>query len=349
MLQTNQANLQMAVVPESEAEITAQWTNKNDIVVSILCTAFNHQKYIHDALNGFLIQQTSFAFEVIIHDDASTDDTASIIKEYQQRFPSIIKPIYQEKNTYTQNLDSMVEWMVPKAQGKYFALCEGDDFWIDPSKLQKQYDALEEKKTCDVCFHPVITLFSDGSTSLKNFHRKDSWLVPIELVITGGGGFMPTASLFMRREAMQQYADFILHYGFFTVTDTLLQFVGAQRGGALFLPSADAVYRVMSVGSYSAKIKKNALFLKQMSLEIIRLNESIDDYSNSKYHLLFEQKLHQIIKKLVTNPLLAKTDRNHFFQTYRKYLPQKRWLTIQIITFLKKVKLQGTNLLRSNT
>ena len=86
-----------------------------------------------------------------------------------------------------------------------------------------------------------------------------------------------------------------------------------------------------------------------MSLEIIRLNESIDDYSNSKYHLLFEQKLHQIIKKLVTNPLLAKTDRNHFFQTYRKYLPQKRWLTIQIITFLKKVKLQGTNLLRSNT
>lgn len=113
------------------------------ITVSICCLTYNHHKYIKECLEGFLSQKTNFEIEILIHDDASTDSTQEIIKEYENRFPKIIKPIYQKENQYSKGVSLSLTYNFPRAKGKYIALCERDDYWTDPLKLQKQVDFLE--------------------------------------------------------------------------------------------------------------------------------------------------------------------------------------------------------------
>ena len=121
------------------------------VEVSVVCNAYNHEKYIRSALEGFVMQKTSFPFEVLVHDDASTDHTAEIIREYEIKYPDIIKPIYSTENQYSKNDGSLDRIQYGRVQGKYIALCEGDDYWMDPLKLQKQYDLLEKHPEIDMC------------------------------------------------------------------------------------------------------------------------------------------------------------------------------------------------------
>lgn len=120
-------------------------------LVSIVTLAYNHGRYIRQCLDGFVMQVTDFPFEVIIHDDASTDDTAEILREYEQKYPDIIKPIYQKENQYSKGIPIGATYLYPKAQGKYIAECEGDDWWTDSSKLQKQVDFLEAHPEYQMC------------------------------------------------------------------------------------------------------------------------------------------------------------------------------------------------------
>ena len=99
----------------------------SDIMVSIICKTYNHEKYIEEAIKGFIKQKTSFKFEVIIHDDASTDSTADIIRKYEKEYPEIIKPIYQVENLFRSGIPIDKTYIMPKARGKYVAWCEGDD------------------------------------------------------------------------------------------------------------------------------------------------------------------------------------------------------------------------------
>lgn len=115
----------------------------NPPLVSICCTTYNHGKFIQDAIEGFLMQKTNFPIEIIIHDDASTDNTATIVKQYAEKHPGLIITILQTINQYSQGIKPWPNFVFPKARGKYIALCEGDDYWTDPLKLQKQVDFLE--------------------------------------------------------------------------------------------------------------------------------------------------------------------------------------------------------------
>ena len=112
------------------------------IKLSVICLTYNHEKFIRQALDGFVMQKTNFPFEVIVHDDASTDETAKIIREYEIKYPELIKPIYQKENLWQKGIPTK-NYIYPKINGKYVALCEGDDYWTDPLKLQKQVDFLE--------------------------------------------------------------------------------------------------------------------------------------------------------------------------------------------------------------
>lgn len=111
--------------------------------VSICCITYNHVTYIAQAIESFLMQKTTFPFEILIHDDASTDGTSEIIRDYERKYPDIIKPIYQTENQYSQGRSISATYQFPRAKGRYIALCEGDDYWTDPLKLQKQVDFLE--------------------------------------------------------------------------------------------------------------------------------------------------------------------------------------------------------------
>jgi glycosyltransferase involved in cell wall biosynthesis len=128
----------------------------NDPLVSICCITYNHEKYIQQCLEGFLIQKTTFLFEILIHDDASTDRTADIIREYETKYPDIIKPIYQTENQYSKGVIVSAVYNWPRAKGKYIALCEGDDYWIDSYKLQKQVDFMEANPEYDWSILTII-------------------------------------------------------------------------------------------------------------------------------------------------------------------------------------------------
>ena len=130
-------------------------------MVSVISITYNHEPYIRDCLEGFLMQKTNFPAEIIIHDDASTDHTADIIREYYEKRPDLFHVIIERENCYSIHKPIMMP-LYKQAQGKYIALCEGDDYWTDPLKLQKQFDFLESHPEYSGCFHSYKTYFCNS-------------------------------------------------------------------------------------------------------------------------------------------------------------------------------------------
>lgn len=142
----------------------------SDVKVSIICITYNHENYVRKALDGFLMQKTNFEYEILIHDDASTDSTARIIKEYEEKYPKIIKPIYQVENQYSKGAPIIAGFLLPKAKGEYVAFCEGDDFWTDENKLQEQVEFLDNHPEYSACVHKFITVDKLGNrTNMRTF------------------------------------------------------------------------------------------------------------------------------------------------------------------------------------
>jgi glycosyltransferase involved in cell wall biosynthesis len=127
-------------------------------LVSIFCPTYNHEKYIRQCLDGIIMQKSNFEFEVVIHDDASDDSTQKIIQEYEEKYPHIIRTILQKENQFSKDNLHLIKTMLSNAKGKYIAICEGDDYWIDESKLQSQVDFLESNLDYSICFHEVKVL-----------------------------------------------------------------------------------------------------------------------------------------------------------------------------------------------
>ena len=133
-------------------------------LVAIQCFVYNHESFLHDCFEGFVMQQTNFPFVAIVHDDASTDGSAAIIHEYKEKYPHIFQPIYETENQYSKrdgSLDHIMDDAIEATGAKYVAMCEGDDYWIDPLKLQKQVDFMEENEECVLCFTNA-TVISDN-------------------------------------------------------------------------------------------------------------------------------------------------------------------------------------------
>ncbi|MBR5281516.1 MAG: glycosyltransferase family 2 protein [Alistipes sp.] len=137
-------------------------------LVSISTLVYNHAPYLRECFEGFVMQKTNFAFEVLVHDDASTDNSAEIIKEYTAKYPNIFKPIYQTENQYSKGLSVFATYQVPRIKGKYIALCEGDDYWTDPLKLQKQVDFLEANPDYGMCYTNFDIFYQDTKQTIKN-------------------------------------------------------------------------------------------------------------------------------------------------------------------------------------
>ena len=232
----------------------------NNVIVSIVCLTYNHEQYIHDCLNGFLKQKTTFPFELLIHDDCSFDKTTDIIREYEAKYPNIIKPIYQKDNQYSKGKNPAIEFLYPICTGKYIALCEGDDYWTDPYKLQKQVDFLETHEDVSMCFHDAKIIYS-AENRIGSFRRySNNQYVPVEDLIIGGGGFCPTASLVFRTQYIQYgYPDFCIncHTG-----DFPLQLYLSTKGKIFYFSEEMSAYRHTTSGSWSKNFKNTDLSVK---------------------------------------------------------------------------------------
>ena len=271
------------MVSLTEKDIMKNWKSEDEDtkLVSIKCMAYNHERYITDALDSFLMQKTDFPFEVVIHDDASTDDTANIIVEYQKRYPNIVKPIYEKENQYSKGNGIINRIMDSQIRGKYVAMCEGDDYWIDEYKLQKQFNAMEKHPDVDVCAHAVKKVDAKTGKSLGIIAPESTEMViPIENVIAGGGGFVGTNSLFYRKKAFETTFPFrkIIEI------DYTLQVQGAIRGGMLYMPMCMSAYRCMTDDSWSSifhKVKKEEDLSAQVRWN--KMLEQIDVDTDRKY------------------------------------------------------------------
>ena len=241
--------------------------NDKKPLVSICCITYNHEAYIRDCLEGFMMQQTNFPIEVLIHDDASTDHTADIIREYEAKYPGIIKPICQTENQYSQGVD-VFGILFARAQGKYIALCEGDDYWIDPRKLQIQFDFMEAHPDYSICGCGKYYLNEINRTFCKvrerNFNNEDlNNQYDIERLIVK----VPfhTSSFFIRTECLLSVMDRLKQDIFgCSFGDALLCFHLAMVGKIKLIDRCMTVYRVhhgsaMSFGA-GRKIKQIKFF-----------------------------------------------------------------------------------------
>ena len=258
-------------------------SDKSEILVSIVCNTYNHEKFIRDALEGFVMQKTDFAFEILVHDDASTDNTANIIREYEAKYPELIKPIYQTQNQYSQKKSITVEFQLPRARGKYIAFCEGDDYWTDDRKLQKQVDALEAHPEIDICAHQAQTMRNGELVGRVKPSKVDCVFSP-EQVIAGGGGFVATASLMYRSTLIEQFQKVM-------ALDYVWQIYGSLRGGMLYLADTMSVYRLAVSGSWTVRMRNDTERRKKHSQRIEGMLKQLDVDTNGKYSATIQEKI----------------------------------------------------------
>lgn len=145
-----------------DMQIKKEEQKQSRIMVTVACITYNHAAYIRQAIESFLMQQTNFAIEIIVHDDASTDGTTAIVQEYASRCPGLIIPMIQTENQYSKGIKPLPQIVAPMARGKYIAWCEGDDYWTDPLKLQKQLDYLELHDSCSLVCTKRFVLTTSG-------------------------------------------------------------------------------------------------------------------------------------------------------------------------------------------
>lgn len=234
----------------------------NKPLVSICCTTYNHENFIRKCLDGFLIQQTNFSFEILIFDDASIDNTQTIIKEYVKKNRNI-KTFLQKENQWSKGKYGLADWLFPAAAGKYIALCEGDDYWTDPFKLQKQVDFLENNKECVLCFHKSNKVRDTEKTKQKeDFYPKDVILNVLNEEFFFDIPTIPTASvMFSNRikfpEIYHSHGDFILYC-------TLL-----SHGKAGYIDEVMSVYKLHE-GGVSSNYDSNSYLerrIKELEIE----------------------------------------------------------------------------------
>ncbi len=253
-------------------------------MVSICCITFNQESYIRDALEGFVSQKADFAFEVLIHDDASTDRTADIIREYAERYPEIIKPILQTVNQYSLGLTNVSgTWNFPRAKGRYIAMCEGDDYWTDEHKLQKQVDYMEAHPDCSLVFHSAKVEVQQAAVTERMMrpYRK-SRVVTSEEIIDKTSGY-PTASLMFRTEMVQDLPEF---YNNAPLADIPLQLLAANMGYAYYMDEPMCVYRLGGAASWTTLMKQGNYEKKQQDYAraMKTMYQGFDAFSGKRFH-----------------------------------------------------------------
>lgn len=238
---------------------------ENNVLVSVFCEAYNQEKFIAQCLDGILSQQTLFCFEILVHDDASTDKTPEIIKQYADKYPHLIKPVFQTVNQHSQQISIWKNFQLPRAKGKYIAICEGDDYWVDVYKLQKQVDFLENNPKYGMVYTRTL-LYSEQRQMMEENTFGFSSCSFAELLRQNG---IPTLTVCFQANLMRQYYEEIMPgKKRWRMGDYPLWLWISHKREIKFMQEATAVYRVLGESqSHSSDILKTEAFHKSM-LEI---------------------------------------------------------------------------------
>lgn len=270
----------------------------DDILLTILCVTYNHYNYIRDALDSVFHQQVNFKYEMVVHDDASTDGTTDILREYEEKYHDKIKVLYEAENQYQKvaNFDIFLqETMLPFVRGKYVLMFEGDDYLIDDTKLQRQVDYLEENPDCMMVAHNAAILnMTNVKVDILTKYYSDKNLSPEE-VINHPYGYMATASMVMRKECYESN-------GLFSeagVGDYPRQLSCLARGKIHYIDRVMSVYRFGHSGSWQELQDKNFFLRFCGYLKMIRFLDKYNIYTNFVYNRYVRKEIQRYANRMI--------------------------------------------------
>src|SRR5690625_1611286 len=283
------------------------WDVDTQPLVSISCRTYNQEKFIRAAIEGILMQKTTFPVELIIHDDASTDSTTDIIRDYESKYPHIIKTIYQEENQYSKGIKIGVKYIHPQIKGKYYAVCEGDDYWIDPLKLQKQADILEKNDEVGIVHTGFIKYDMINNTKTEQIF--DIQGDPFQHYLFTYR--MKTATVMLRskflplvREIMKNPTVKTSPYG-----DRITYLTIASKSEIVYLEDITSVYRIFP--GESATRHKNPKTRFENRYKMTKVDAELMNLlgiKNNKYRfrLLYKRIYFKIVSTLLSYKLFVK-------------------------------------------
>lgn len=297
---------------------------RDNPLVSIVCITYNHEQFIAQAIESFLVQKTSFEYEIIIHDDASVDNTAAIIRKYRELYPGKIRAILQTENQYSQKKAITNNLIRNVARGKYIALCEGDDFWISSDKLEKQVQALVQRQDCTACCHNAIVVRKDGTPwdvekSLVQYELQD--VIKDIGYLKKDCRFCQTATLMFERRIISDMTEeqFEKFCGVRCNGDMKWTALIAANGKICHIAEDFACYRyVDNNGSSWSALNRN----KNINLDTYLALENIKEFVLTEYHVKLNYQIYQDF--LVRNAFkrfmrtLDKNDRSVFLELLKR-------------------------------
>lgn len=288
----------------------------NNPFVSVSLVSYNQSSYLRQAIESCLTQQCNFDFEVIIHDDASTDNSAEIIKEYAHQYPDIIIPIIQTENQFSKGTEINAEIVIPKAKGKYIAFLEADDYWLDPLKLQTQIDFMEANPEIAMCFTATKHIFPNSSKDPKiNRYKNYDAVCSIKDVIRWGGGLVDMGSAVVRRSIFEKIPDWYFHAQTWDLTVPLLSLL---HGKVQYLNQVTSVYRYLVSGSWTQKNIQILDQRKKNRMKVIKVTDGFDKDTGYRYHNYVRGRLAPLIVEVL---LLSEKNDPEFNELYSRLSP----------------------------
>ncbi|MDI9817774.1 MULTISPECIES: glycosyltransferase [unclassified Legionella] len=298
---------------------------QENVQVSVCVITYQQVQYINECLESLVNQQTDFKFEIVIRDDNSTDGTADVILKFKQKYPTLIKLLDGSQNL---GMNSNIIEVFQAAAGNYLALCEGDDYWIDNHKLQKQFDVLESHKEIDMCCHPAM--IKEGVQIKQNKtlgnHGSETKVISVNEVIKNGGDFIATPSIMIRKSVISYLPEWFVTA---PIGDYFIQVHGARKGGCLFLPEPMAVYRRNATNSWSASMinfQKKRFFLEKYIRSLDVFSQELDN--------AYQEEFNHIKSKAYFSLALCSLMLN-FKKEFKKYIQLSTELSAEFTGYQK--------------
>lgn len=309
------------------------------IRVTVYCMAYNHANYIEQTLNGFVSQNTNFSVKYIIHDDASTDNTAEIIKRYEKQYPELIHGIYQHENQYSKGEKILAKFILPHIEGDYVAVCEGDDYWSDSSKLQRQIDMLDSNINCFMSVHKTKEIHEDGTATGFFYPNEqlETGIIKREEFLKLRYGFHTSSYVFRKNEWIKYINNppsFKLTYG---VGDVPYLLYFGSLGDVAYIEREMSCYRRGVATSWSVQhAKSNTVSLANHASQIFEMYVEFDKYTDGQFNQICMSR--EAVYKMQEVVLLEKP-RELLTAKYKKlitYLPMSRKLFLLLSFFVPK-------------
>jgi len=329
-------------LPEPVSITKQVWPEGTLPLIHIKTMAYMHEKFIKECLDGILMQKTTFPVQLLIHDDASTDKTADILRECEGKYPGLIKVFYQKENTYTkpdrkERRAEFYSWR----KGKYEAICEGDDYWTDPLKLQKQIDFLEKNPDYGMCYTKTLIYLQE----YKKFDKKRNlgrYFDTLEDLLTMQRVQIPTMTICTRMDLLLRYYEEMQPYtgGWKVIGDFPLFFWFKINSKIHFIDEFTGVYRIVPGSACHKTTYEDSIkfFDERTQIRLFLINKY--NIQNIEKTIIENKKrfyIHSAIKYkkyIEYRNLILNNNNNSFKNKIKKTICKSKFLTIIVVNYL---------------